>query len=261
MAAGNRDSGYFASARPRVLAHRGLAVDAPENTLLAFAKALAAGAQYVETDVHASADGVAIISHDPDLRRLAGRDIRVSQLTRAELAGVDLGEGQSFATLQEALEAFPDARFNVDVKSRDAVDAAASAIRAAKATSRVLVTSFDDATRKAAVAALGGTGAVATSASQRGVVWALVGARLGLGFVVRAALKGVDAVQVPERQGPLRVVTPRFVDAVRKAGVEVHVWTVNDEDDMRRLIVLGVDGIVSDRADLAVNVVRDLANP
>jgi glycerophosphoryl diester phosphodiesterase len=211
--------------------------------------------------VHASADGVAIISHDPDLRRVAGRAARVDQLTRAELAKIDLGEGQTFPTLEEALDAFPDARFNIDVKSRGAADAAARAILKANATSRVLVTSFDDTTRKAAVAALGGAHAVATSASQKGVVWALIGAKLGLQFLVRAALSGVAAVQVPERQGPVRVVTPRFIDMVRNAGVEVHVWTVNDEDDMRRLIVHGVDGIVTDRADLAVNVVKDLANP
>jgi len=244
-----------------VFAHRGLATDAPENTLLAFAAALAAGASYVETDVHASADGVAIISHDPDLKRLAGRDVRIDQLTRAELAEVDLGDDQAFVTLGEALEALPDARFNIDVKTRAAADAAAGAILEARALDRVLITSFDDATRRATLAALGGQGAVATSASQRGVIMALIGARLGLGFLVRAALAGVDAVQVPERQGPLQVVTPRFISAVHRAGVEVHVWTVNDEADMRRLLALGVDGIVSDRADLAVRVVKDLANP
>lgn len=211
--------------------------------------------------MRASADGVAIISHDPDLQRVAGRAARIDQLTCAELVKTDLGAGQTFPTLEEALTAFPDARFNIDVKSRDAADATAQAILKANAVSRVLVTSFDDTTRKAAVAALGGAHAVATSASQKGVIWALVGAKLGLQFVVRVALGGVAAVQVPERRGPLRVVTPRFIDMVRNAGVEVHVWTINDEDDMRRLIVQGVDGLVTDRADLAVNVVRDLANP
>ncbi|GAA4154648.1 glycerophosphodiester phosphodiesterase [Gryllotalpicola daejeonensis] len=244
-----------------MLAHRGLATAAPENTLLAFANALAAGAAYVETDVHASADGVAIVSHDPDLTRLAGREARVDQLTRAELAKIELGDGASFCTLAEALDAFPDARFNIDVKTRAAADAAAAAILDAGATDRVLVTSFDDSTRKAVLAALGNGHPVATSASQRGVIWALIGARLGLGSVVRAALNGVDAVQVPERQGPLTVVTPRFIRAVQRAGVEVHVWTVNDEADMRRLLAMGVDGIVTDRADIALRVVNHLANP
>jgi len=243
------------------LAHRGLAIGAPENTLLAFANALVAGVEYLETDVHASADGVAIVSHDADLKRLTGHRARIDELTRAELAKVDLGDDQAYPTLQEALEAFPDARFNIDVKSRAAAEAAAHAIVEAKAAHRVLITSFDDQTRRATLAALGGAYSVATSASQRGVIWALIGARLGLGFVVRAALRGVDAVQVPERRGGLRIVTPRFIDAMRRAGVEVHVWVVNDEDDMRRLIAQGVDGIVSDRSDLAAKVVKDLANP
>lgn len=244
-----------------MLAHRGLTTAAPENTLLAFAKALAAGVDYIETDVHVSADGVAIISHDPTLKRLTGRRERVAELTRAELAEVDLGEGQTYASLAQALDGFPDVRFNIDVKTKDAADAAARAILDAGASHRVLVTSFQHATRKATVAALGGEHTVATSASQRGVILALIGARLGLGFLVRAALAGVDAVQVPERRGPLRVVTARFIDAVHRAGVEVHVWVVNDEGDMRRLLVQGVDGIVSDRADLAVKVVKDLAMP
>lgn len=211
--------------------------------------------------MHVSADGVAVISHDPDLKRLTGRPARIRDLTVAELTRTSLGQGQAYLPLRDALEALPEARFNIDIKSRDAVDAAARAILDANAAQRVLVTSFDDATRRATVDALGGTHRVATSASQLGIVWALIGARLGLGFLVRLALRGVDAVQVPERRGPLTVVTPRFLEAVRRAGVEVHVWVVNDEDEMRRLIALGVDGIVTDRADLAVNVVKDLAKP
>lgn len=214
--------------------------------------------------MHASADGVAIVSHDPDLKRLAGREARVDQLTSGELAKADLGHGQAYVTLAEALDAFPDARFNIDVKARAAADAVARAVLGARATHRVLITSFDDGTRRAALSALGAPGgsrAAATSASQRGVIQALAGARLGLGSLVRRALADVDAVQVPERQGPLTVVTPRFIDAVHRAGAEVHVWVVNDGDEMRRLILLGVDGIVTDRADLAVSVVKDLANP
>ncbi|WP_022880691.1 glycerophosphodiester phosphodiesterase family protein [Gryllotalpicola ginsengisoli] len=242
-----------------MLAHRGLATSSPENTLLAFANALEAGAAYLETDVHASSDGVAIISHDPDLGRVAGRKAAIRLLTAVELAGVDLGAGQTYTTLEDALTAFPDARFNIDVKSRDAAEPAARAIRAAGALGRVLVTSFDDATRRATLRALGGEHRVATSASRRGVIGALLGAWLGLPFLVRRALDDVDAVQVPERMGRIRVVGPRFLDAVHRAGVEVHVWTVNDEATMRRLLSHGVDGIVTDRADVAVAVVRELA--
>ncbi|MEJ1230664.1 MAG: glycerophosphodiester phosphodiesterase family protein [Galbitalea sp.] len=99
-------SRWFEPALPRLLAHRGLALDAPENTLLAFVKALAAGATYLETDVHASKDGVAVLSHDPSLVRTAGHRARVNELTLAQLRQIDLGEGQTFSTLSELLAAF-----------------------------------------------------------------------------------------------------------------------------------------------------------
>ena len=107
---------FLQGRRPRIIAHRGLALDAPENTLLAFLRALNAGATHLETDVHASADGVAVISHDPDLGRVAGRSVNVGQLTMPELRRVDLGHGQGFCSLAEALDAFPQARFNIDIK-------------------------------------------------------------------------------------------------------------------------------------------------
>ena len=113
---------YFAPARPRVFAHRGLATEAPENTLLAFAHAVGVGADYIETDVQVSRDGVAIIAHDTDLTRVAGRELRVDQLTLAELRRIDLGHGQGFCSLTDALDAFPRTRFNIDVKAAGAVE-------------------------------------------------------------------------------------------------------------------------------------------
>ncbi|QEE61150.1 glycerophosphodiester phosphodiesterase [Salinibacterium sp. dk2585] len=240
---------FFESALPRVFAHRGLATDAPENTLLAFLKALSAGATHLETDVHASADGVAVISHDADLRRLAERDVRVEQLTMAELRRVDLGEGQAFCSLAEALDAFPTACFNVDIKAAAAVDPVVAAVRDARAERRVLLASFDEGRRVAATLQLEG---VATSASSKTVAAALLAVRMRSGRMLARALSGVHAVQVPERYGSVRVVTRRFVDMVHAAGVEVHVWTVNEPDDMERLVEMGVDGVVTDRADLAV---------
>lgn len=248
-------SSYLSPARPRVFAHRGLAVDAPENTLLAFARAVAAGATYVETDVHSSQDGVAMIAHDPDLARIAGRTVRVDQLTFAELRRIDLGDGQSFASLAEALDTFPETRFNIDVKSRAAVGPTVAAILAAGASHRVLVSSFDEGRRAAAIRGLPG---VATSASARRFAIALVAGKLGLSPVLRWALRGLVAVQVPERALGLRVTTPRMLRALHSAGVEVHIWTVNDPRRMRELLELGVDGIVTDHADIALEVVANL---
>jgi len=235
-----------------VFAHRGLALEAPENTLLAFARAIAAGASYIEIDVHASADGIAVVAHDPDLKRVAGRDVRVEQLTLAELQRIDLGFGQSFCTLAEALDGFPETRFNIDLKSRAAVQPAVAAITSLRATSRVLVTSFSDRRRLAAVRELPG---VASSASARLFVTALLAGKIGATPIARRALRGVVAVQVPEKALGLRVTTERMIRRLHAAGVEVHIWTVNDPVRMAELLDLGVDGLVTDRADLAFEVI------
>ncbi|MDR6613360.1 glycerophosphodiester phosphodiesterase family protein [Leifsonia sp. 1010] len=243
---------YLDGAGTRIIAHRGLALDAPENTLLAFLRALSAGATHLETDIHASADGVAVIAHDPDLARVAGRNVQVGQLTMSELRRIDLGHGQGFCSLAEALDAFPQARFNIDVKDARAAAPAVAAIREARATDRVLITSFSSERRRAVADALPG---VASSPAVAEFLPALIGARLGIAPLVRRALRGFVAVQVPERRGPLRIVTRRSVERVHAAGAEVHVWTVNDPADMVRLLDLGVDGIVTDRCDVLTTVV------
>ncbi|CAN5171085.1 glycerophosphodiester phosphodiesterase [soil metagenome] len=222
--------------------------------MLAFLKALAVGATHLETDVHASLDGVAVVSHDADLARVAGRQLRVDQLRMAELRRIDLGEGQTFASLAEVLDALPDARFNIDIKTMDAAAAAAEASSAADATDRVLVTSFDEKRRRAAVDLLPG---VASSASAARLVQALSGARLGISALTRRALAGLVAVQAPERMNGIRVISPRTVAAFHAVGVEVHVWTVNDPVEMARLLDLGVDGIITDRADLGLQLLAE----
>ncbi|GAB2459701.1 glycerophosphoryl diester phosphodiesterase [Conyzicola lurida] len=239
-----------------MLAHRGLALEAPENTLLAFLAAVGLGIDHVETDVHASKDGVAVISHDPDLRRVAGVDGRVGDLSLARLQKVDLGRDQTFCTLAEALDAFPDARFNIDIKSADAVGPTVRAIRDLRAVDRVLVTSFSESRRRAAVRELPG---VATSASSSVFAAALVAGKLRAAPLLRAALRGVDAVQIPESYRGVSIVTERMVELLHSAKVEVHVWTVNDAPAMHRLLDIGVDGIVTDRADIALGVLTTRA--
>jgi glycerophosphoryl diester phosphodiesterase len=243
---------FFTPAPPRVFAHRGLALEAPENTLLAFEKALGVGVTHLETDVHGSSDGVSIVSHDPDLTRLAGQGMRVGQLSARELGRIELGSGQGFCSLAEALDAFPDARFNIDIKSADAVAPTVAAIRDARAVDRVLIGSFSPARRLAVVRRLPG---VATSVSSRGALAAVSAARAAGGIpALRRILRDVDAVQLPLSIFRMSTMTPRTIAAFHAAGVEVHVWTINDEATMERLLGLGVDGLVTDRADLAMGV-------
>lgn len=246
--------GYFSPAPPRVLAHRGLALHAPENTLLAFLHAVNAGATHVETDVHGSADGVAMISHDPDLKRVAGREVKVSQLTAPELRRVALGEGQGYCSLAEALDAFPETKFNIDVKSADAIPGTISAIRDARAVDRVLIGSFSTSRRLAVVRELPG---VATSISAGGALPAAHAARVGAIRMLSRVLRDVDAVQLPRTVAGASIVTDRAVRSFHEVGVELHIWTIDDPAEMVELLDAGVDGIVTDRADLALEILRE----
>jgi glycerophosphoryl diester phosphodiesterase len=243
-----------------VLAHRGLvtAEDAShgvaENSFAAVAAAHAAGVACVESDCHLTADGVVVLFHDEDLSRVTGDPRKVADVTVTELEALMSGRG-GLITLEQALEAFPALTFNLDVKVENAAEPVGRLVSAHA--HRVLVTSFSDRRRAralgAAARARGGTGLrPATSAGTGTIALLLTGLTLRIGPLVRRALSRVDALQLPERQGRIRVVTPRLVQAAHRHGVEVHVWTVNEPDDMRRLVSMGVDGIVTDRADVAL---------
>jgi glycerophosphoryl diester phosphodiesterase len=241
---------------PRILAHRGLVTPADEdsavweNTAAAFAAAHAAGAEYIETDCRLSADGDVVLVHDDTLARLNGDTRPVDSLRTVELERIFADHG-GLMTVRDALASFPGIRFNIDAKT-NAVAAPLGRIVAAEA-HRVLVTSFDDARRKVTVAAALDAGADIRPATSGGRNTILALRSLtALHLSPARVLTDIDALQIPERQGPVRLVTPTLVRAAQRLGVEVHVWTVNDPDDMVRLAAAGVDGIVSDRADLAI---------
>lgn len=231
-----------------MLAHRGFSPDAPENTLLAFAAAIDAGAEIIETDVHATADGVSVVAHDPTLERTAGRDDSIESLLWQQLQHIPLGDDQTTPTLLEALDAFPDTRFNIDMKSDASVVPTVRAVAMLGAEDRVLLTSFSERRRRQAASLLP---AIATGGSRRTAIAALAAARAGSLRMMRWALKDVDALQIPERSGAVQVLSPRMLELVQAAGRELHVWTVNDEQRMHQLLDFGVDGIVTDRIDRA----------
>jgi len=248
---------YFGKARhPRVLAHRGLVTAAGEdsgvwdNTAAAFAAAHATGAEYIETDCRVTADGDVVLFHDETLARLAGDPRRVDEVRTAELTRLFADHG-GLLTVADALDSFPATRFNIDVKTAAAVGPLGPVL--ADHTHRVLVTSFSDARRRATIASVLRAGAALRPAGSGGssTIAALRGFS-SVRFSPARLLRDIDALQIPERHGRLRVLTPALLRSAHRHGVEVHVWTVNDPADMRRLVGLGVDGIVSDRADLAM---------
>lgn len=253
---------YFVGAPyPRVLAHRGLTVDhtVAENSYASVAAAERAGVIFVESDCHLTRDGEVVLFHDADLRRVTGDPRRLVDVDLTELTDLMADRG-GLITLRTALDDFSAVRFNLDVKAPGAADAVGALV--AGHGQRVLLTSFADSRRRAALASAARhapSGAVppATSAGRETIARLLWGIVARSPRVVASALAGIDALQVPERQGPVRVVTPRLIDAAHRHGVEVHVWTINDPADMRRLVAMGVDGIVTDRADIALATLGD----
>ena len=250
---------YLQVPRPFVLAHRGLALDALENSMAAFAAAVAAGVTHLETDVHATADGVLVVFHDARLERLTGLEGRVADVTWPTLRRARLG-AERVPLLEDVLAAWPSVRVNVDLKSDAAVAPFVELMRRTRAIDRVGVASFSDRRRRRAVAGLRCVGPIAYSlgASRSAAVVGLAAAGAPTA-VLRRALEGAAAVQLPDRPGGLPLVTRRVVDAVHAAGAQLHVWTVDDPARMRRLLALGVDAVVTNRADLAVPIAGALA--
>lgn len=252
-------SRFLPGTRPRAIAHRGLALEHAENTLGAFRAAVEAGAGLLETDCRASADGTAFCFHDPTLERVAGDPRPVAELTAAELRALPLRGGGTVLPLEELLDAFPELLVNIDVKSADAVAPVARALARARAGRRVCITSFDDATAKAASRAVRATCGVHPVRSPGRAATAAVLAAVAAEApdrVLGALLKPYGALQIPERHRGVPVLSPRLIAAAHRAGCEVHVWTVDHTADMARLLAMGVDGIVSNRVDLLVELIR-----
>ncbi|GAA4625369.1 glycerophosphodiester phosphodiesterase [Cellulomonas oligotrophica] len=237
------------------LAHRGFSLDGRENSLAAFAAAVDLGFGYVETDAHATSDGVAVALHDESLDRTTDAEGLVAELPWSRVRHARIGGTEPVPTLEEVLGTWPDLRVNVDVKSEWAIAPVAAAVERTRAHGRVCVASFSAARRRATLALL--TRPVATSAGTGEVARFVLAHRLRLRRPAAGALREVDCVQVPVAQGRVRVVDAGTVAAAHAAGRQVHVWTVNDPGQMHRLLDLGVDGIVTDRADLLRDVLRE----
>lgn len=242
---------------PIAMAHRGFSLDGLENTMVAFDAAVRLGLTHVETDVHATRDGRLVAFHDARLDRLTDSSGFIADLTWKQVRRARVGGREAVPLLEEMLGTWPGLRINIDVKDWPAVVPVADVVRRAGALDRVCLTSFDDR-RTAAVRRLLGP-ALATSAGRRGVTrWRMASMLPGpLGVVAAGAAEaGVVALQVPQRAGSLRVVTSRSLQVAHRLGLQVHVWTVNDAPTMHRLLDLGVDGLISDRADTLSHVLN-----
>ncbi|MER7368635.1 glycerophosphodiester phosphodiesterase family protein [Nonomuraea wenchangensis] len=231
---------------PLAFAHRGGAAEGAENSAAAFERAVGLGYTYLETDAHATADGVLLAFHDHTLDRVTDQRGRISELPyravrRARIAGV-----HEIPLMEDLLGTWPEARFNIDVKEAAAIAPLAEAVRRTNAYDRVCLTSFSDERLVLAKAAMGRD--VCSALGPRGVA-ALRAAATTSGYgrlLTRLSRAGVPCAQVPVGFRGLRVTTDRLIRTAHAIGMQVHVWTVNDPARMERLLDLGVDGIMTD---------------
>jgi glycerophosphoryl diester phosphodiesterase len=249
--------GEIPDSRPRIFAHRGLVYEGDrqvvdENTIGSFELALAAGADYLETDLQLTKDDIAVLFHDSDLSRLVGSKKSIPSLSHSELMQIRLPFGGTIPTLQEALEKFPTAKFNLDFKTPSTESPGMAVISAAGAFERVLVSSFSESSRVRALAH--SPVPITSSAGSSKVLTSYTLARLNLSNKLAASLADVQALQIPTRMYGIDFTHPRFVEAVLKQNKEIHYWTVNDPSEMVSLFALGAHGIVTDRSDIAIKV-------
>ena len=250
MAAGHP---YLDHDGPIAFAHRGGDSVAPENTMAAFQDAVDLGFSYIETDVHVTSDGVLVAFHDDGLLRTCGIDARIEDTPWSVLEKARVNGKEPIPLLEDILTSFPSLKINIDCKTEQAEEALTRVLRSQDCLDRVCLGSFSDA-RLARFRREFGRG-LCTSAGPRDVA-KVVAASVSTASLARSV--PALALQVPVRQGPLPVVTPRFVRTAHALGMAVHVWTVDDPVEISRLLEMGVDGIMSDdtRALKAVLVAR-----
>ena len=264
----NSKTDFFQPPRPRVFGHRGSAGTHPENTLESFAAAVAAGADYLEFDLHMTRDGEVVVSHDDQLDRNCGRAGVIREMTYAEVATADAGrmftlDGATFPfrgrgiripRLADVLAAFPQLRMIVEFKqiAPSVVAPMLALLDRAGMRRRVLAASEHqeplDEIRKLAPE-------IPTNFSylESGLFIQAMGTRDS------RYRPPADAVQIPRSYESWQLVTPESVDFAHRLGLEVHVWTVNDETEMHELLDMGVDGLISDYPARALDLVRKRA--
>lgn len=257
--------------------HRGGDEKKTENTLEAFQYSSDLGFVFMETDVQSTSDGRVVIFHDADLKRIAGIDKKIKDLTFDEVTNIDLINGGKIPSLEETLFSFPNLRFNIDIKTNSAVEESIKIIKSQEALTRVCLASFSNK-RIRRIRKLAGPQSC-TSMSQLEVVNAIfhvLAENLGSGINLRRKMRGdeayfkskwmrttipfngiPDCAQVPVGQWGIPIVTQSFIRIMNLLGKFVHVWTIDEPEEMNRLIDLGVDGLMTDKPSILKSTLID----
>ena len=231
-------------------AHRGGTEEAAENTLEAFQYASDMGFIFMETDVQATSDGEVVIFHDSNLRRMAGINKTISQLSYKEIKEIDLKKGGRIPNLRELISSFPNLRFNIDIKTEKAVEGTVEIIRVQKALERVCLASFSSR-RLSRIRQLAGPDCC-TSMGQLEVMYLLM---RSYGIPIQRSV-GCCA-EIPFSQWGVQIVTERFLKCAHEENKLVIVWTIDDEKEMKNLIDLGVDGLMTDCPSILCKVLNE----
>ena len=231
-------------------AHRGGALENAENTKRAFSAATALGYRFIETDVQATADGVVLLFHDDTLERMTDGVGNISSMPHSEVSQALIGSTEPIMTLEEALEEFPDTHFNIDIKTDHALEPTLALVEKMQCLDRVCLASFSDVRLRVLRERFGPR--VCSGASPRDVSALKFGS-----WGVPTWSVSAKCAQVPVKEFGVTIVAPRFITYCNARDIAVHVWTIDEEAEMRRLIRLGVNGIMSDRPTLLKQVAQD----
>tara|TARA_Y100001970_G_C14063926_1_gene765672 strand:+ start:129 stop:869 length:741 start_codon:yes stop_codon:yes gene_type:complete len=232
-----------------ISAHRGGSMEAPENTIESFEYSIKVGSSYIETDVQLSSDGIPYIFHDDDLSRLFGKDIIFNSLHSNEINKLMLFDNYKIPTLESTLNKFPNVFFQIDVKTDEVVVPALEVIKKTNSINKVCIASFSSKRLK-----------------QVRNLYPEICLSMGPYEVMKLLLASYglygnkvpgNCLQIPIYQYGIKLVTKRFISYVHSIGLKIHVWTINDEDTMLKLIDLGVDGIITDRPKTLKNLLSD----
>jgi glycerophosphoryl diester phosphodiesterase len=261
---------YFDLPRPISIAHRGCAGESPENTIPAFERALAQGAGVLESDIHLTRDGVPILIHDAIIDRVTDASGSITDFTADELRRFDAGYhfsldgGQThpyrnrdvrIPSLEEAFRHFPDTRFNLDLKAPGLglIDATLELVAEHRREAITLLTAGDDGIMTRLRSRLGGLATpIAQGASERDIH-----EFLGCAAAGTDPPPGPMALQIPPEFGGQPLVNAALIEFAHARGVQVHVWTINDPAEMRRLLDLSADGIITDYPRRLAEVIGD----
>jgi glycerophosphoryl diester phosphodiesterase len=245
-----RPVAYLDQALPLAFAHRGGAAHRPENSWAAFEHAVSLGYTHLETDTRATQDGILLAFHDRTLDRVTDRQGRIARMPYTEVSGARIGGTEPIPLIEDLITAWPDLRFNVDLKDVLAIRPMMEVLRRTGAWDRVCVTSFSARRLHAARVLLDRPVCMALSPAGVAALQLTGGLpRFGNALADKLARTGVHCAQVP-----LQIATPSFIRRAHEAGLQVHVWTLNRRPEMERALDLGADGIMTDETVL----LRDL---